>query len=108
MSPFPWGRAEVVKAGEERMKDYLLHKHEGRLLIEMRLQGLLDYSDFGEIESVVEGITYIATVNRKSICGISGRFDVEVGRCTFTVFVEKNKMMFIQFKFEGISPKWKM
>lgn len=93
---------------EERQQDYLRHKPLAERLIQQKLPALLAVSSFGEIEVEVEGIMYLSSVNNKSICGISGRFEVEVDGMRFTIIVDGKGMVFAQARQNGIGPKWRI
>lgn len=100
--------SDVRAAASERMRDYLRHEPLVRELIEQKLPKLLEHSDFGTIEAEADGMTYVATVNRKKICDTSGWFNVEVDGVAFTITVDKGMMMATQARQDGVGPKWKL
>lgn len=100
---------EVRRIADERRQDYLRHKPLAQRLIEQKLPALLAVSDFGEIETEVEGIMYASPVNNKSICGISGRCEIEVDGMTFMIIMDgKGMVVFAQARQNGIVPKWRV
>ena len=105
MSDFPSIR-DVRAVANEKKKDFQWCL--ARQLLEQKLPGLLELSDFGEMEVDVKGVTYIATVNNKSICCVSGKFDIQVDGIIFTITVNSKEMNFAQARINGTVPKWKL